>query len=83
MPVVGGVDGVMIVMHFNHHAPPHFHAVSAEHRASIALDTLAIERGSMPRAKFQLVKNWASDRRAQLLTAWNICRAGRSPELIE
>jgi hypothetical protein len=50
MPTVASVDGVGIVFHFNDHPPPHFHAIIAEHRAMIDIETLEIVKGSIPRA---------------------------------
>ena len=47
--------GIAIYMYYRDHAPPHFHAIYGEHEATINLDTLEIEEGSLPRRAKKLV----------------------------
>jgi hypothetical protein len=82
MPTVASVDGVGIVFHFNDHPPPHFHAIIAEHRAMIDIETLEIVKGSIPRAKYRQIRSWAQSRREKLLKAWLECQSGETPEPI-
>ncbi|MDZ4862512.1 MAG: DUF4160 domain-containing protein [Gemmatimonadota bacterium] len=42
MPRISQFFGVTIVMYFNDHSPPHFHAQYGEHESAIAINTLAL-----------------------------------------
>ena len=83
MPTVARVDGVKIQLYAKEHPPPHFHAVTAEFRAQIAIDPLAVINGSLPPAKLKAVLDWASTRQEALMKAWDAVLAKRPPEKIE
>jgi hypothetical protein len=55
MPSVSRFFGIVILMYYDDHAPPHFHAKYGEHRAQINIETLEIIEGEMPRRAFSLV----------------------------
>jgi hypothetical protein len=46
MPTVANVDGVKIQFFAIEHPPPHFHAVFAEYRAQIEINSLRILKGA-------------------------------------
>ena len=82
MPTAAIVEGVKIQFFAQEHPPPHFHAVLAEHRAQIDIQTLRILKGRLPRAKLSVVIAWAEPRRAGLQQAWNAVNAKKTPEKI-
>lgn len=82
MAVVARIDGVKIVLHFNDHGRPHFHAMTADDRVTIDIETLQVTKGSMPRTKYRVVREWARSRQESLLRAWRSCRAKEIPEQI-
>jgi hypothetical protein len=53
-------------MFWREHAPPHFHALYAEHEALIDIRTLEVIGGSLPRIEAPRVL-----RRLQLLRRWS------------
>ena len=55
MPTISIFYGVVIQMFAGDHAPPHFHALYAEHEALIDLRDLSVLRGSLPRRAMALV----------------------------
>ena len=61
-------------MHFREreHPPPHFHARYGEYEASIAIRTLEILDGYLPRRALNLVLDWAELHRAELLEDWEL-----------
>lgn len=63
MPTVAVVEGVSIVFYMNEHPPAQFHAKYAEHRAIIAVDTLDVLEGHLPKAEERVVRTWAESRR--------------------
>lgn len=83
MPTVAVIDGVLIHMFFDDHAPPHFHAKDAEYEVLISIDRLDILAGSLPRAKLTKVLKWARDHRAALEHCWVLATARRDFGKIE
>ena len=60
MPEISRFFGIVIKMFFSDHAPPHFHAEYAEHEALVAIETLELVRGELPRRALALVLEWAA-----------------------
>jgi len=82
MPTISIFYGIVIQMFWNDHAPPHFHALYAEHEAVIEIATLEIIRGSLPRRALALALEWAQEHRAELLEDWDLCRSHQMPRPI-
>ncbi len=70
-------------MFYSDHAPPHFHAQYGEHKAELAIDTLDVIGGSLPRRTLALVLEWAALHREELRADWELCRGHRKPNTIE
>ena len=83
MPTVAIVEGVKIVVYFNEHPPPHFHAKVVEHQAVIDIDSPELTAGSLPVAKRRKVLAWASTRQAALRKAFHTAIAREPVEPIE
>jgi Domain of unknown function (DUF4160) len=75
VPRISAFYGIVITMYYRDHAPPHFHAVYAEHEATIVIETLAVLTGELPRRALHLVHEWADLHRAELEANWNAARA--------
>lgn len=76
MPRVSQFFGITIAMYYNDHSPAHFHALYAEHEATLIIGTLEILSGNLPRRALALVLEWAALHRAELLSNWEKARAG-------
>ena len=70
MPTIAIIDGVRVLIYFNDHAPPHFHAMLAEHEAQISIRTLTLTKGSLPAAQLRKVLAWAKEHQAELALHW-------------
>ena len=46
-------------MYYDDHPPPHFHAIYGEHEAKIAIETMEVIEGKLPRRALGLVLDWA------------------------
>ena len=55
MPIYFQFNGIKIVLYFNDHNPPHFHAMYAEYEALIEINSLSVFRGKLPKKKEQEV----------------------------
>jgi hypothetical protein len=82
MPTVAIVEGVKIRFFTNEHPPPHYHAIFAEHRARIGIESLRVLNGSLPPAKLAAVVSWAEPRRQTLMDTWYTVVAKQKPEKI-
>ena len=83
MPRISQFFGIIISMYYNDHSPPHFHAKYAEHEAKVAIETLELEEGNLPRRALALVLEWAALHRAELWDNWERAREGQPLVQIE
>jgi hypothetical protein len=70
MPTISSFYGILIQMFWRDHAPPHFHALYAEHEAQIDICTLEVIEGDLPRRALALVLEWAMEHRSELMEDW-------------
>ena len=63
---------VSIYVYANDHAPPHFHIVTPDGDALVAIISLQIIRGQVRRQAYAAAVTWASDpaNRAALVAEW-------------
>lgn len=76
MPEISQFFGIRILMFYNDHAPPHFHAEYAGERASIEIVSLALIQGNLPRRALGMVVEWAGGHRDELMEDWDRARMG-------
>jgi hypothetical protein len=75
MPEISRFLGIVIVMHFKDHNPPHFHARYNEYEASVLIESLGVMEGQLPPRVLSLVVEWAGLHQAELLENWNTLRS--------
>jgi hypothetical protein len=74
VPAISRFFGIVIAMYYDDHLPAHFHARYAEHRAKVAIDTLELTDGDLPRRALALVLEWAVLHRDELRANWQRAR---------
>jgi hypothetical protein len=77
MPTISMFYGISIMMFYDEHNPPHFHAKYNEFKASIRISDLALMNGSLPPKALGLVVEWASLHRSELLQNWENSQNGK------
>ena len=82
MPAISTFFGIVIMMYWREHGPAHFHARYGEFEAIIAIETLEILRGTLPRRALALVLEWTTEHRLELMEDWRLCRANQIPRPI-
>lgn len=75
MPEISRFFGIIITMHYNDHAPPHFHARYGGHKALIGIRDGALIEGSLPPRVMGFVSEWAALHRAELQTDWELAQS--------
>jgi hypothetical protein len=74
------VGGISVVMYYNDHSPPHFHAKRDrdEFRLRIA-DLELIPGDSGPVAMVRAVRDWARQHQTELAMCWARAQSGQQP----
>ncbi len=83
MPRISSFYGIVIVMYFHDHPPPHFHARYGEQEAQVSISSGEILNGSLPRRALALVGEWVELHRAELEADWERARRGEPLATIE
>jgi uncharacterized protein DUF4160 len=77
VPRISSFYGISILMYFNDHDPPHFHAEYGEHRARIGIGSLEPLDAGLPSRATHLIREWATLHRLELMLNWKRAREGR------
>ena len=72
MPTVSRFFGITIRMYYDDHPPPHFHAYYGDSAAKLAIETLELTEGQLPRRALALVLEWAAEHREELREIWQL-----------
>ncbi|QDU88986.1 hypothetical protein Pla175_23700 [Pirellulimonas nuda] len=83
MPTISRYYGVVIRMYFDDHPPKHFHAYYGEHAAKIAIETLEVIEGQLPRRALAMVLEWSELHRDELRANWRLADLHRPLNPIE
>ena len=71
MPQISSFYGIIILMYWNDHSPPHFHAKYGEFEILISINDLSIYSGYIPSRALGLVIEWASLHKDELMENWD------------
>ncbi len=82
MPQISKFFGIIILMYYDEHNPPHFHATYGDYKAEIGIKELNILIGKLPSRVLGLVIEWASMHQAELLANWSHIEKGEPIEKI-
>ena len=70
MPTIAKLGNVVIRVFADDHNPPHFHAVTPDHAATILISDLAMAAGTMDRRSLQAATEWAARNKELLIDEW-------------
>ena len=86
MPELSRFHGIIIRMFWEPDAPhhrPHFHAAYQDSTVSVAIDTIEVLAGALPRRQQRLVEAWAELHQRELLNAWQAMTSEQPPGRID
>ena len=83
MPEISRFYGIIILMFYDDHNPPHFHARYGGEKVVINIKDLSILEGSLPPRALGLTIEWASLHKEELLKDWKFVKQNITPEKIE
>ena len=82
MPEISRFYGIVILMYYDDHNPPHFHARYGEDQAAIEISSLRILEGKLPPRVLGLIVEWASQHQPELMDNWNAAQSDKPPRKI-
>jgi len=71
MPTISEFFGILILMYYSDHAPPHFHARYGDDEALIQFSPLGLLKGELPPRALSMVLEWARIHQKKLSEVWN------------
>ena len=83
VPRISAFYGIVIVMYYDDHPPPHFHARFGEFEAQIAISTSEVLHGSLPRRALALIREWVDLHRGELAADWERAQLGQPLAIID
>ena len=82
MPQISRFYGIVILMNFNDHFPPHFHAWYNEYKIIVDIHDGKVH-GFMPPRALNLIHEWWEMNKESLMECWNNARTGIPLGVIE
>ena len=82
MPQISSFYGLIILMNFKDHAPPHFHVWYGDYKITVTIKDGIVE-GTMPGRALKLVFEWLDLHREELLKEWEKAQKGETLSFIE
>jgi hypothetical protein len=83
VPEISRFFGIIILMYYDEHNPPHFHARYGSDKAAIEITSLRVLEGRLPSRALGLVVEWASQHQEELMMNWEAARNDRPPNKIQ
>ena len=77
MPEISLFYGIKIMMNWNDHNPPHFHAEYSDYKAIVFIQEGVVGEGSLPNRQLKLVLAWCSLHKDELMQNWELSRNGK------
>jgi len=82
MPQISTFYGLIVLMNFKDHAPPHFHLWYGDYKATITIRD-GIVTGEMPQRALKLAFEWLAVHKDDLLQSWEKAQKGEPLHKIE
>ncbi len=82
MPVLSRFFGIVIMMYWRDHAPPHFHAKYGDEEVTVDIET-GVVQGRMSRRALALMQEWREAHVDTLLDNWRLAVTRRPLTRIE
>jgi hypothetical protein len=74
VPVISRFFGIVILMNYNDHDPPHFHAVYQDQEILVEIQS-GMVTGKMSKRALRLDLDWADQHQGDLAENWKLARA--------
>jgi len=75
MPQISTFYGLIILMNFKDHSPPHFHVWYGDYKITVTIQD-GVVTGKMPQRALKMVFEWLEMHKAELLQEWGKAQKG-------
>ena len=82
MPEICRFYGLIIIMNYKDHAPPHFHVWYGDYKALVTIEE-GIFKGEMPKRALKMIFDWLEIHKEELMEDWNLAQIGEKLNKIE
>lgn len=82
MPEISFFYGIIILMNFADHAPPHFHAWYGDYKIIVTIED-GIVKGEMPGRALKMILEWMEQHKEELIENWYNAVVGNPLRKIE
>jgi hypothetical protein len=82
MPEIARLGGIVIVIYYSDHNPPHFHARYQGGAARVQIDPVRVMDGNLPRQQLSRVLTWANRYKRELADNWNLAQQHKPTQRI-
>jgi hypothetical protein len=72
MPELSRFFGIIVMMFYDDHAPPHFHVRYGSQKAIVAIESFALLDGRLSPRALGMVMEWAALHRLELREDWSL-----------
>ena len=83
MPQISSFFGIIIMMFYEDHNPPHFHVRYGEYNAAVGITDLSVLEGILPPRVLGLTIEWASQHKEELISDWEKAKEKKELDKIE
>ena len=82
MPQISNFFGIIILMNYSDHQPPHFHAWYNEYKIIVTIQN-GIVKGEMPARALRMILEWLELHREELMKNWEKAQLKKTLDKIE
>jgi hypothetical protein len=82
MPEISRFYGLIILMNFKDHDPPHFHVWYGDFKVIVTIPD-GIVKGEMPQRALKMIFDWLEIHKSELMTDWDLAQKGAKLNKIE
>ncbi len=82
MPEICRFYGLIIIMNYKDHAPPHFHVWYGDYKALVTIEE-GIVKGEMPKRALKMIFDWLEIHKDELMEDWELAQKGEQLNKIE
>jgi len=82
LPTICLFFGIRILMYWQDHMPPHFHAEYQGSEALVDIERARVLKGFLPKRQLRLVLAWTELHRDDLMQDWELAKEGKELKAI-
>lgn len=82
MPEICSFYGLIVLMNFKDHSPPHFHVWYGDYKVIVTIKE-GLVKGEMPKRALKMIFDWLEQNKDDLLEDWELAQKGEPLKKIQ